>query len=182
MLTAVLVAITGCSHEATALVVEQEHVRVERLGAVEPPDVHTDAAEPVRVTDIEWSVTDSEVARVDQGRVVALEAGEAEVVGHWQGHEVRWRLEVDPTLTLRFVDAPAQIEVGASHQLQVVAEAGSDGVEVRGVTFESSAPDVLKVDATGELSGVRVGVGYITAHHHGSRSVVEIHVVAPKAP
>ncbi len=186
MLTAVLVAIAGCSNDVPELVVEQERVRVEQLGAVEPPAVHRIDGE--NVEGIVWTVESTDargsVARVEDGKVVAIEAGEAQVVGHWHGQEVRWHLEVAPTIVLRFVDPPAEIAVGESRTLVVVAERSGDAPidpgdapPIRGLSFEASPKDVLKVNDDGELSGVGAGTGYVTARTNGSRSVVEIHVV-----
>jgi hypothetical protein len=181
VLTAVLVAIAGCSDEPPELVVEQPHVRVEQLGAVQPPAVHTvDGAQPEGLSAIAWTVSDSSVARVEEGVLVAVDAGEAEVVGHWRGQEVRWHLEVDPTTTLHFVEPPHEIGVGESVQLTVVAEHGgtrSTADRVRGLSFESSADEVLKVSADGQIIGVSTGVGYVTARAKKSRSVLEIRVV-----
>ncbi|MEZ4319260.1 MAG: hypothetical protein R3F61_17235 [Myxococcota bacterium] len=175
MLTAFVVALIGCAGSGPELMLDgADHVRVERLGMVDGPSAAlSDGSAP---DGVEWSVESSEVARVEEGRVIAQGAGTTTVTGSWKGQSVSWALEVVPELVVRFERVPAEVNVGQTHTLHVLGELGGVEKTLTDLTFVSSDPAVLTIDDAGTLVAVGEGLAYVTVTVAGGKAMAEIAV------
>ncbi|MEQ1567014.1 MAG: hypothetical protein ABMA64_15350 [Myxococcota bacterium] len=151
-------------------------VRVSELGPVAGPTVRlTSGRDPDGLI---WTLSRPGVARLDEGRVVALGPGEVEVAAEWEGMRVTWRLAVELDTRLAFVAPPETLGVGERHPLSVVAAVGDQQLDPGAVDWSSSNPSVLSVDLAGVATGVGAGTAYVTASTRAGSAMVEI-AVAP---
>lgn len=167
----------GCgAPSAAALVLDgPDVVRVTSTGPVSGlPQVRD--ADGQSVEGVEWRVDREEVARWEDGQLLAVGEGDATVIGRWQGQEVRYRVEVQPALLLRFDAPPDTLTVGQRVTLTLHAHRGAEDGPAPTLRWTSSAPDVLTVDASGTVSALREGVAYVTAQGANGDAVVEIRV------
>ncbi len=168
---ATLGLLAGCSESTTTSepVLDGESVvRVQAIGPVPAPSVHVDGA----AVPVSWETTDSTVVTVDGMDVSAIGAGEATLVGEWQGHSLTWTAVVELPTAIRFASAPEHIAVGATFELSVVVEGSADGVQ-----WVSSDPAIARVSANGQVTGVGVGTAYISAQVGAAAAMTEVIVV-----
>ena len=147
-------------------------VRVDRLGAVDGPDVVlSDGSVPDA---LRLEAAPSAVATVEQGQVHARSSGEATVTAHWQGQQVTWKLVVSPSEYLSLQDPPLGIPVGDRLELLVVnqhqARVGGEHLD-----WSTSAPEIATVE-DGWVTGHATGVVFVTARGSGSQLVVELDI------
>ncbi len=143
-------------------------VRVRALGPVPAPHVHVDGA----AVPVSWETTDTAIVTVDGMDVHAVGSGEATLVGEWQGHSLTWTAVVALPVAIRFAAAPEHIAVGASFELSIVVDGSVDGVE-----WSSSDPSIASVSDDGQVTGVAVGMTYISAQAGAAAAMVEVVVV-----
>ena len=183
MSTGALVLTVACSwHETPELLLDgPSEVRVEVLGPVDGPRVVLeDGREPDGLI---WTLSRDGVARIVGGRVVAEGPGAVEVAAEWEGERVAWVLHVELATMLAFVDPPSSLPVGASRTVEVAARVGQTRVEPGPITWSTSNPEVVEVDATGTVVGVGAGVAYLTARARGASAMVEVEVTPdPSGP
>ncbi|NCG22278.1 MAG: hypothetical protein GWP91_24950 [Rhodobacterales bacterium] len=148
-------------------------VRVDQLGSVEGPMPSlSDGSAP---NDLHIQVRDQTVAQVVNGIVEATGPGETQVIVRWHEQETRWTLVVQPTIHLRFIDAPAMIAPGDQVTIPLQAFIGDERITRGLVEWISSDPAVITV-VDGVASAHTSGVAYITAKSDGSQAMVEITV------
>lgn len=150
------------------------HVTVDELGPIETVPRAVDAeGDPVEV---DWAVEPGDVARVEDGRVVAVAPGTAEVTGTSPSGRVSWTLVVDPPLTLAFDDPPATVAVGEKVALGVEARAGDEPVEVDTLDWSVQPAERAGVDESGVVTGLSPGMVWVTASEGDSEAMLELRV------
>lgn len=156
-----------------------DRVYVNHLGAVEggPVVLLEDGSPPDGLI---LTLSRSGVARIEGDRVVALAPGEVGVIAEWEGAQVEWTLVVELETMLAFVSPPSKLRVGESVPLSVAATVGPDSVDAGPVSYASSDPDVVQIDAaSGRAIGRGKGVAYVTARARGASAMVELEVIGP---
>lgn len=170
------VVLAGCSstEEAPTLVVTHpDPLVIEELGPV--------ALENVRLDDgalphgLVCHVARPEVARFQDGHVVAMGPGMSDVVCRWEDQDVQFRLQVELVTMLSFDEAPEGLHVGESVRLEVKAQQGEDAVPLGPARWESSNADVLEV-ASGRVLARAPGVAFVTVRARGATAQVQISV------
>lgn len=168
-------ACTGAPAEPSLTLEGPTEVRVENLGPVDGPRaLRADGTAP---TGVVWTVSDSAVAAVRGGTVVALAPGQTRVTGTLEDETVGWTLTVDPLIVLGFVDAPASVAVGQEVELKVEAHAADQPVPAGAVEWSTSDAAILSATG-GRVRGVAPGVAYVSARRGASEAMAQIEVVA----
>jgi hypothetical protein len=175
------VALLGCpsAPEPELRLDGEPRVRVESLGPI-PVSPRAVLATGEEAAGVEWRVEPGSVAGIVDGRFVAHGPGTARVTGRWRSQEIEWVLDVQPASVLRFDRHPTTVAVGASVPVLVSRFVGDQRVETGAVKWTSSALQIARVDASGQVTGVAPGVAFITAAAFGMEATLEIEVV--KAP
>ena len=71
--------------------------------------------------------------------------------------------EITPVVSISFNDPPEKVHAGSSHLLSVTVQTASESYENEYVTFSSSDPSVMTVNAAGQISALAEGKATITA-------------------
>ena len=151
-----------------------QQVRVEALGPVEAPTVTRGKK---TIANVDWSVMDDGVARVESEAIVVVGPGHTEVVGDVDGEVVSWELVAELAIALTFVDPPATLVVGDTIPLNVVGNLGAKRVTPKRISWSSSDKALAIVDAEGVVRGVGAGVVHLTASVPTGEATVEIEVL-----
>lgn len=139
-------------------------VRVTALGPVPAPHVSVNGT----AVPVSWRTEDTAVVTVEGMDVHAIGAGEAILVGEWQGHSLTWTTVVELPIAIRFDAPPGRIAVGDTQALSIIVEGSADGVE-----WSTSDPGIVTVTADGQVTGVSQGVAYITAQSGAAAAMME---------
>ena len=136
--------------------------KVNRVTAEVLPADHTDK--------IVWSSSDPEIISVDQyGAVLANYPGSATITAATEDGSVFAEIELTATATIERVSLSASrlyMSVGESQKIEGVAEY-TDG-SLGTVRFDSSDPEVVEVDADGNVTAVSEGEATIVATSENS--------------
>jgi len=171
-----LLAACGVQQTTPALTNEgPSQLRVDKLGPVDRPRIVLD--DGLRPDTIEVAIDDPAVAAMVDGRLIAKARGETQVTETWEEQEVVWTLVVDPAVSLRFLDVPASVAIGATATLSLEVRAGDTVVKAEEATWATSNSTVAGVKQ-GTITGHQVGVSFITARIGTSEAMAEIEVVA----
>jgi hypothetical protein len=175
-LSSALFALVGCgsSPEPELVLAVPGELRAFTLGPVEgAPVVLDDGTEPDGVI---WTVAHPEVADVQGNRVIAVGPGETAVHAEWEGVRVGFRVIVTLDTQLTFVDAPASLRVGEARALSLVARVADRPVDPGPVSWSSSDPEVVRIDA-GTVHAVLPGTAWVVAKARGASAMLELEVV-----
>ncbi len=167
----------ACATQQVAPVLTVEgatKLTVDRLGPVDGPRIEFE--DGTRPEGLEFTVSDTNVATIDDGRLIAKAPGETQITATWQEQEVVWTLEVDPAVDLRLFDVPATLAVGETATLSIEARIGQDVVEAADAVWASSNIAAVAVD-DGTVTANEPGVTFITARIGTSEAMAEISVV-----
>jgi len=134
--------------------------------SIAPGDTFT--VQVTGVSNAAWSSSDSAVATIDRatGRVRALAYGAAELIASTGGDSVRIPLRVAPPAGMVVRIAPtATMQVGDQRRLAL--EVSPRGLPIPDATWESRAPSLLQVAATGRARALGEGTVYVIARWQG---------------
>ena len=113
---------------------------------------------------VTWKSSDAAVATVDtNGKVTAVKAGEATITVTTEdgGKTATCKVTVKPNLVSEITLAALAIYVGESKA--VTATVKPDDATNKELTWKSSDESIATVDATGKVTGVKIGTTTITA-------------------
>ena len=152
---AATVAVTGVTLNKTALTLN--------IGANE---TLTATVAPADATNkkVTWKSSDAAVATVDaNGKVTAVKAGEATITVTTEdgGKTATCKVTVKPNLVSEITLAALAIYVGESKA--ITATVKPDDATNKALTWTSSDETVATVDATGKVTGKKIGTATITA-------------------
>jgi len=128
--------------------------------------VQDDAGRPVKDATVEFASADANIAEVSGKTVTAKGVGTTTLMA--TSGALQQKIDVTVKLpdveSLAFDGAPANMKVGESMALKVIAKA-ADGAAITGITpaFTSSNEKLATVDASGTVKAVKVGAVTITA-------------------
>jgi hypothetical protein len=148
---------------------------VESLGPVEGPRAVFSGGEAAE--GVVWEVSESDVARITDGQVVAVGPGRAKVTGTFEGQVVEWMLEVKPVVVLHFIDPPVELKVGERLALGVEAHVGEANVAPGDLIWSCEPASVARVNGAGEVEGLAPGVAYVTVGGGKTEAMLELSVV-----
>ena len=149
------VAVTGVTLNKTALTLN--------IGASETLSATVAPADATNKK-VTWKSSDAAVATVDtNGKVTAVKAGEATITVTTEdgGKTATCKVTVKPNLVSEITLAALAIYVGESKA--VTATAKPDDATNKELTWKSSDESIATVDATGKVTGVKIGTTTITA-------------------
>ena len=134
---------------------------------------------------VTWESSDETIATVAQGKVVGLKAGECTVTARSVSDPsltASARIEVIQRVTKITFSEPKGISVltGESAQLRWIVE--PEDATDKSVTFTSSAPKIVSVDANGQVTGLKRGTATITvraADKSGRSAQIKVTVIQP---
>lgn len=132
---------------------------------------------------VTWSSSDATVATASPtGLVTALAPGTVKVIGTAGTFSASASLTVvaftSPPVLLRIVPDAANLQPGQQSQLSAVRIAGRDTASVGVLSWESSAPSVATVSATGLVTAVTQGLAIIRGSAAGLSGSVAVTVNA----
>ena len=113
---------------------------------------------------VTWKSSNAAVASVDaNGKVTGVKAGEATITVTTEdgGKTATCKVTVKPNLVSEITLAALAIYVGESKA--VTATVKPDGATNKELTWKSSDESIATVDATGKVTGVKIGTTTITA-------------------
>jgi hypothetical protein len=172
-----LAACTGTPPAEPLTLSGAPEVRVDSFGPVDGPDALQGGAAAQGVV---WTVDAPTVAKVGaDGTVEALSSGKAVITGTVGAQQVSWTLLVDPPVVLAFVEPPSSVAVGKPVQLKVAGKLGDADADPGTIAWTTNDPSHATISASGELTGVAVGVVWVTASSIRSEATVEISVTEP---
>lgn len=153
--SATSVAVTGVTLNKTALTLN--------IGANE---TLTATVAPADATNkkVTWKSSDAAVATVDaNGKVTAVKAGEATITVTTDdgGKTATCKVTVKPNLVSEITLAALAIYVGESKA--ITATVKPDDATNKALTWKSSDESIATVDATGKVTGKKIGTATITA-------------------
>lgn len=124
---------------------------------IDPPDTTEDKT-------VIWTTSDPTVATVDStGKVTALKIGAATITATIGEHTASCTVNVVALIKSISLDKTTlTVDRGSTGQL-TVSYTPADTTESKVVNWSSSDPSVATVDATGKVTGVKVGTATITA-------------------
>jgi uncharacterized protein YjdB len=142
---------------------------------------------------VTWQSSAPGVATVDaNGRVTAVAPGEATITATSEGRSGTSRITVPappppspaPVAGVTVSPSPGEVQVGGTLQLTATPrDAAGNPLTGRQVTWESSAPGVATVDASGRVTGVAPGTATIRATSEGQTGTSTVTVTAaPPTP
>ena len=149
------VAVTGVTLNKTALTLN--------IGASETLSATVAPADATN-KEVTWKSSDAAVATVDtNGKVTAVKAGEATITVTTEdgGKTATCKVTVKPNLVSEITLAALAIYVGESKA--VTATVKPDDATNKELTWKSSDESIATVDATGKVTGVKIGTTTITA-------------------
>ena len=149
------VAVTGVTLNKTALTLN--------IGASETLSATVAPADATNKK-VTWKSSDAAVATVDtNGKVTAVKAGEATITVTTEdgGKTATCKVTVKPNLVSEITLAALAIYVGESKA--VTATVKPDDATNKELTWKSSDESIATVDATGKVTGVKIGTTTITA-------------------
>jgi hypothetical protein len=168
-------ALAACGDSRELVLDGPAQVTVDKLGPVQGPRVLlSDGTEPEGLV---LTVTPEGVATVDGLAVTAAAPGTAAVDASWNGKHVVWNLVVDPRVTLRLVNPPAELAVGARQPMHVEARMGDLAVDPGELVWSSSAPEVAEVDTAGVVVAKAPGTTYVIVKRGTSEAMAQVAVV-----
>ncbi len=141
----------------------------------------TPAFDPVSASSvtIDWSSSNPAVASISQsGTVTAAAPGKATITAKLSGGKLTAKCTVTivaapktPVSSISFKTATALVAVGGTASVPIVFAPTS--ATIKGVTYASSDPSIIKVDFSGKLTGVAPGTATITAiSDNGAKTAV----------
>ena len=149
------VAVTGVTLNKTALTLN--------IGASETLSATVAPADATNKK-VTWKSSDAAVATVDtNGKVTAVKAGEATITVTTEdgGKTATCKVTVKPNLVSEITLAALAIYVGESKA--ITATVKPDDATNKALTWTSSDETVATVDATGKVTGKKIGTATITA-------------------
>ena len=149
------VAVTGVTLNKTALTLN--------IGANETLSATVAPADATNKK-VTWKSSDAAVATVDaNGKVTAVKAGEATITVTTEdgGKTATCKVTVQPKLVSEITLAALAIYVGESKA--ITATVKPDDATNKELTWKSSDESIATVDATGKVTGVKIGTTTITA-------------------
>ncbi|MBQ7147021.1 MAG: Ig-like domain-containing protein [Lachnospiraceae bacterium] len=160
-------------------------LEVEQTETLTATVVHTGAAN----TAVTWSSSDETVATVENGVVTAVAPGTAiisaisvansKAVGRCELRVIASGQDPNAVTALRLNAETANLLVGA--EVSLVATVEPDEAEDKSVTWSSSNPDVVSVDANGKLTALAAGTATITAKSNANEEISASCAVTVKA-
>lgn len=138
---------------------------------------------PVYTTDdktVTWKSSNTNVATVDKnGKVTAVGAGEATISATVGKFTETCKVTVSVPLEAIEMADKYDLELGAKEHLRPRANPIDTTADLSKMKWTSSNPDVVKVDKTGNMTGVSYGTATITAELDGVKASCEVTVVKP---
>lgn len=138
---------------------------------------------PVYTTDdktVTWKSSNTNVATVDKnGKVTAVGAGEATISATVGKFTETCKVTVSVPLEAIEMADKYNLELGAKEHLRPRANPIDTTADLSKMKWTSSNPDVVKVDKTGNMTGVSYGTATITAELDGVKASCEVTVVKP---
>ena len=163
-----IVDVTSVTLDKTTLaLVEGEEAT---LTATVAPDNATDKT-------VTWSTSDASIATVADGKVTAVNGGEATItVTTSNGKKAECKVTVNvPVTSIQLNKSEMTLSVGHSFTLSVVFN--PTDVTDKTVTWESDKPDFASVDANGKVTAKAQGIAVITAKTGGKEAKCTVTVV-----
>ncbi len=142
---------------------------------------------------VTWESSAPGVATVDaNGRVTGVAPGEATITATSEGRSGTSRITVPapppptpaPVASVTVTPSPGEVQVGGTLQLTATPrDAAGNPLTGRAVAWESTAPGVATVDASGRVTGVAPGTATIRATSEGRTGTSTVTVTAaPPTP
>ncbi len=132
---------------------------------------------------VSWSSSDSDVATVStSGEVTAVSPGTAVITGSFAGQISTLTVTVTAaTVSAIQISTPlTSLALGTNGQLKALATYSDDTlVDVTGqISWSSSAPALVRVDANGQIKALAVGSAVISGSLGGTRATINIAATA----
>ncbi len=171
-LLALLVAACSTPDPRSLTLEGPDVVTVDRFGPVRGPEPRlSDGSIPESFT---VAVEPADIADREGPGVSARKAGAARVDLLWNGQKASWVLKVEPRATIRILEPPAALGVGARQPLHVEVQIGGEATDPGEIAWSSSDEAIATVSAAGEVVGVAPGVVYVTARKGAAEAMAEI--------
>lgn len=124
------------------------------------------AENPLSGRAIAWESVDPDIATVDQdGRVFGEAPGRTQIRASADGHTSSVRLDVtEPVEQVKISPSSLSLELDQREQLNVtLTNSRGEQLSGRSVSWQSSASDIVSVDADGQLTAHQIGSAEISA-------------------
>lgn len=114
------------------------------------------------ITDgIEYKSSDEEIAKIEDGKVVAVSDGKVTITGTYQDQSATTEIQViTPIKSMTFTSTSKSIRVGKD--LQMKLQTKPSGASVSTLKYTSSDEEIATVNANGIVTGVSAGKVTIT--------------------
>ena len=121
-----------------------------------------DKEEIETITDgIEYKSSDEEIAKIEDGKVVAVSDGKVTITGTYQDQSATTEIQViTPIKSMTFTSTSKSIRVGKD--LQMKLQTKPSGASVSTLKYTSSDEEIATVNANGIVTGVSAGKVTIT--------------------
>ncbi len=183
----IVLALLACTPEPASIKFEgADSITVNTLDAVDVSkatvlDKDGNALDPQPT--VTWSVTPDTVAKLDGAKVTPVGAGEAKVeakVGEVKG-AYKFVVALPDKLEIAGYDAAVAWTALGTAQLTGTVKAGETALEGQAITWASSDPAIVEVDAAGLATGKVDGKATITATSGALTATVEVTIGAVAA-
>ncbi len=154
------------------------HVGVRGRLSAEPraPD-----GEALESRDIEWASSDPSLATVDpKGNVSPISAGRVRILATCEGKTATSEITVlpAPVASIEFEDSSVSLRLGESRVLVPVVKAKDGTITTdRQLSWSSSHPEILEIDATGRVSALAEGTATVLVESEGVSQGLSVEVV-----
>jgi len=110
---------------------------------------------------IEYKSSDEEIAKVEEGKIVAVSDGKVAITGTYEGQTATTEIHViTPIKNMSFTSTSRSIRVGKD--LQMKLKTTPSGASVDTLKYSSSDEEIATVNANGIVTGVSAGKVTIT--------------------
>lgn len=110
---------------------------------------------------IEYKSSDEEIAKIEEGKVVAVSDGKVVITGTYEGQTATTEINViTPIKNMSFTSTSRSIRVGKD--LQMKLKTTPSGASVDTLKYSSSDEEIATVNANGIVTGVSAGKVTIT--------------------
>jgi S1-C subfamily serine protease len=136
-------------------------------------------SEDYKETDLTWTSSDDNIASVDDGVVIALKAGEVEIIASIGNYEAKKKFVINEKQerTILSIQGLNTVIVGETIQLEAIMNNQMDNT----VTWLSEDPTIATVDQEGLVTAVKTGLVKIIAQSKFSSTLKSEHLLYVKA-